>query len=116
MMKVGVGQVGSVLFDTEATLARVERMCRKAAAAGAKLLVLPEALVGGYPRGLTFGATLGNRTDEGRGLFLRYWNSAIACPGAETEILASWVRELDLHIVVGVVERGGSTLYCTALV
>ena len=116
MMQVAVAQVGSALFNTEATLQRVERMCRKGAAAGAKLLVLPEALVGGYPRGLTFGATVGNRTDEGRSLFLRYWNSAILCPGAETEILAGWARELDLHIVIGVVERGGNTLYCTSLV
>ena len=104
------------MFNTEATLQRVERMCRQAAAAGAKLLVLPEALVGGYPKGLTFGATVGNRTDEGRDQFLRYWNSAILCPGAETEMLAGWARELDLHIVIGMIERGGSTLYCTALV
>jgi nitrilase len=116
MMPVAVAQVGSALFNTEATLSRVERMCRQAGAAGAKLLVLPEALVGGYPKGLTFGATVGNRTDEGRNLFLRYWNSAILCPGVETEMLAGWAKELDLHIVIGVVERGGSTLYCTSLV
>jgi nitrilase len=91
-------------------------MCRQAGEAGAKLLVLPEALVGGYPKGLTFGATVGNRTEAGRDLFLRYWNSGIECPGPETEMLAGWARELDLHLVIGVVERGGSTLYCTSLV
>jgi nitrilase len=91
-------------------------MCRQAGAAGAKLLVLPEALVGGYPKGLTFGATVGNRTDEGRNLFLRYWNSSILCPGAETEMLAGWAKELDLHIVIGAIERGGGTLYCASLV
>jgi nitrilase len=116
MMRVAVAQVGSALFNTEATLQRVERMCRQAGAASAKLLVLPEALVGGYPKGLTFGATVGNRTDEGRNLFLRYWNSSILCPGAETEMLAGWAKELDLHIVIGVIERGGGTLYCTSLV
>ena len=116
MMRVAVAQVGSALFNTEATLERVERMCRQAGAAGAKLLVLPEALVGGYPKGMTFGATVGNRTGEGRNLFLRYWNSSIQCPGAETEIMAGWAKELDLHIVIGVIERGGSTLYCTSLV
>jgi nitrilase len=116
MMRVAVAQVGSAMFNTEATLQRVERMCRQAGASGAKLLVFPEALIGGYPKGLTFGATVGNRTDDGRNLFLRYFNSAILCPGAETEILAGWARELDLHIVVGVIERAGSTLYCTSLV
>lgn len=116
MMRVAVGQVGSAMFDTVASLQRVERMCRQAGAAGAKLLVLPEALVGGYPKGLTFGATIGNRTYEGRNLFLRYWNSSIVCPGEETEMLAGWAKELGLHIVIGVIERGGSTLYCTSLV
>src|ERR1017187_6682150 len=116
MIRAAVAQVGSVLFDTPSTLKKVEMRCHEAASAGAQLLVFPEALLGGYPKGLTFGATVGNRTDEGRNHFLRYWNSAILCPGAETEMLAGWARELGLHIVIGVIERGGSTLYCTSLV
>jgi nitrilase len=115
MIKVAVAQVGSVLFDTASTLHRIEEFCRKAAAEGARLLVFPEALVGGYPKGMTFGATVGNRTDEGREQFLRYAGSAIRCPGPETEMLAGWAKELNLHIVVGAVEREGSTLYCTSL-
>jgi len=115
MLKVAVAQVGSVLFDTPSTLHRVESQCRKAAAAGARLLVFPEALLGGYPKGMSFGATVGNRTDEGREHFLRYANSAIQCPGPETEMLASWAEELNLHIVIGIVERDSSTLYCSSL-
>ena len=115
MVKVAVAQVGSVVFDTPATLVRVEALCREAAAGGARLVVFPEALLGGYPKGLTFGATVGNRTDEGRELFLRYTKAAIASPGPETEMLAGWARELNLHIVIGVVERDGGTLYCTSL-
>ena len=115
MVKVAVGQLGTVLFDTPATLARVEAMCRHAAAEGVELLVLPEALVGGYPKGFAFGATLGSRTDAGREQFLRYTRAAVACPGPETEQLAALVAELGLHLVVGVVERAGGTLYCTSL-
>ena len=114
-MRVCVVQMGSVLFDTAATMARMEARCREAAAGGAKLAVFPEALLGGYPKGLTFGAVLGERTAAGREDFLRYSKAAITCPGVETEQVAAWARELDLHVVVGVVERVGSTLYCTAL-
>ena len=115
MIKAAVAQVGSALFDTPCTLQRVEALCREAAASEVQLLVFPEALLGGYPEGLTFGATLGNRTDDGRELFRRYWQSAIECPGPETKLLEDLAKELNLHIVIGVVERDGGTLYCVSL-
>jgi nitrilase len=115
MIRAAVAQIGSVLFDTPSTLLRVETRCREAASASAQLLVFPEALLGGYPKGLTFGATVGNRTDEGRELFRRYSQAAIQCPGPETEMLAGWANELSLHIVIGAVERAGGTLYCSSL-
>ena len=114
-MKVAVAQIGSVLFDTPATLRRVERFFR-AAAEQARLVVFPEALLGGYPKSLTFGATVGHRTQEGRDLFLLYSQVSITCPGAETKLLASWAKELQLHILIGVVEQCGATLYCSGLV
>ena len=115
MIKVSVAQFGSVLFDTPATLDRMESVCREAAAAGAQLLVCPEALVGGYPKGMTFGAIVGSRTEAGRDQFLRYSNSAIRVPGPATDRIAAWAQELNLHIVTGVIERAGGTLYCTSL-
>jgi nitrilase len=115
MIRAAVAQIGSVLFDTAATLQRVEARCREAADDGVQLLVFPEALLGGYPKGLTFGATVGNRTPEGRELFRRYFANAIECPGTETEVLASLARELNLHLVVGAIERAGGTLYCVSL-
>ena len=107
--------MGSVLFDTAATLHRVEAQCREAASAGVELLVFPEALLGGYPKGMTFGASVGSRTADGRELFRRYFQGAIECPGAEVEALEGWARELGLHLVIGAVERAGGTLYCVSL-
>jgi nitrilase len=115
MLKVAVAQVGSVLFDTASTLLRVERLCEEAASAGARLVVFPEALLGGYPKGLDFGTVVGSRSEAGREMFARYFKGAVSCPGEETEMLAEWARRLELHIVVGVVERDGGTLYCTSL-
>jgi nitrilase len=115
MLKVAVAQVGSVLFDTASTLQRVEKLCEEAASGGVRLIVFPEALLGGYPKGLDFGAVVGSRSDAGREMFSRYFKAAIVCSGAETEMLAEWARKWDLHIVIGVVERDGSTLYCSSL-
>ncbi len=115
MLKVAVAQMGSVLFDTAATLLRVKALCHEAGAAGVRLVVFPEALLGGYPKGLDFGAVVGSRSDAGKAMFARYFKGAVACPGAETETLAEWARTLGLHIVIGVVERNGGTLYCSSL-
>jgi nitrilase len=115
MLKVAVAQVGSVLFDTASTLLKVEKMCEEAAAAGARLVVFPEALLGGYPKGLDFGAVVGSRSDAGREMFARYFKGAVSCPGVETEMLAEWARRLRLHVMIGVVERDGGTLYCSSL-
>jgi nitrilase len=48
-------------------------------------------------------------------MFARYFKAAIPCPGVETEMVAEWARRLELHIVIGVVERDGGTLYCSGL-
>jgi nitrilase len=115
MVKVAVAQVGSVMFDNAATLARIEVMCAQAAAAGAQLIVFPEALLGGYPKGLDFGAVVGSRSDAGRAMFQRYFDAAVALDGPELQRLIELARALQLHIVAGVVERGGHTLYCTSV-
>ena len=111
---VAAVQAGSILFDTPATLAKGERLIREAAGAGARLVVLPEAFLGGYPKGLDFGVTVGSRTPGGRDEFRRYFESAVDLPGPESDHLADLATELDVHLVVGVIERDGGTLYCTA--
>src|SRR5688500_1175385 len=113
--RVAVVQAGSVLFDTPATLDKLARLAGDAAAQGAKLAVFPEAFVGGYPKGVDFGARVGSRSPEGREWFRRYHEAAIDVPGAETARIGEVAREHGLHLVVGVIERAGGTLYCTAL-
>jgi nitrilase len=75
----------------------------------------PEAFVGGYPKRLDFGARLGMRSPEGRDDFLRYFDSAIDVLGADSELIGHAARDNVVHLVVGVIERDGGTLYCTAL-
>jgi nitrilase len=89
--------------------------CEAAAREGVELAVFPEAYVGGYPKGLDFGARVGTRSPAGRDDFLRYWRSAIEVPGPEVERIGGFARAMRAHLVVGVIERDGGTLYCTAL-
>jgi len=74
MAKVTVAalQIGSDPAGTAATLDRIRAFEGEIAASGAKLVVLPEAILGGYPKGEAFGTRLGYRTEAGRDAFARH--------------------------------------------
>jgi nitrilase len=110
-----VVQAGSFLFDTPRTLNKLTELTRDAAGRGAKIVVFPEAFVGGYPKGHDFGARIGTRSAEGRENFRRYYDSAIEVAGAQSAQIAAAARANRVYIVVGVIERAGATLYCTVL-
>lgn len=112
---VAVAQVSSVGFDTQATLAKLKARVGEAAGKGAQLVLFPEAFVGTYPKGLSFGATIGNRTADGRNDFVRYFESAITVPGPETRFIGEVAAEHRIYVVTGVIERDGGTLYCTVV-
>jgi nitrilase len=110
-----VVQAAPIGFDRQRTIDKLERLIGEAARAGAQLAVFPEAFVPAYPRGINFGTVVGERTPEGRDQFRRYFDAAIAVPGPDVDRMATAAREHAIHIVVGVIERDGGTLYCTAL-
>jgi nitrilase len=112
-IRAAVVQAGSAGFDTAATLDRLDAFAAEAARGGAELVVFPEAFVGAYPKGLDFGARLGSRTAAGRDDFRRYFEAAVELPGPALDRIAAAARSHAAHLVVGVIERDGGTLYCT---
>ena len=114
-VRAAVIQAGSVMFDRERTIAKARDLVADAGRRGAQVAVLPEAFVPGYPKGLDFGARIGNRTAEGREDFRRYWDSAVDVPGPAMDALGEAAKDAKLHLVAGVIERDGGTLYCSVL-
>lgn len=112
---VAVVQTGSVPFDPAATATRVAGLIGDCAARGAKLAVFPEALLGTYPKGLRFGAPVGTRTEEGRAEFARYFAGAVDLDGPELAQIAEAAAAHGVFTVLGIIERSGGTLYCTAV-
>ncbi len=113
--RVAVVQAGSSLFDTPKTLERMGAHCQTLKQQGVELAVFPEAYIGGYPKGLDFGARIGTRTAEGREQFLQYWRSAIEIGGPEVRMIGSLAADASCYLMVGVIERDGGTLYCSTL-
>ena len=113
LTRVAVVQAGSVPFDPAATTARVVDQLAEAAAEGARVVVFPEAYLGTYPKGLTFGSPVGTRTAAGREEFLRYAGGAVSLDGPELTEITEAAQRLGVFVVLGVIERAGGTLYCT---
>ncbi len=114
-IKAAVVQEAPVVFNSEATIAKVGEILQTAADLGAQLVVLPEAFVSAYPVGLDFGARVGFRLPEGRVDFHRYYESSIEVPGPATVALGKAAEVAGVYLVIGVIERDAGTLYCTAL-
>ncbi len=110
-----VVQMASVPSDPTATAEAAAARLREAAANGARLVVFPEALIGGYPKGASFGAPIGMRKPEGREAFARYHAAAIDLDGPEVACLTEACAETGSFAVLGVIERDKATLYCTVL-
>src|SRR5574338_1683220 len=113
--RVAVVQAAPVAFDRACTLEKLRTLALEAAERGAQLIVFPEAFVSAYPRGMTFGTVVGDRSVEGREWYRRYWESSVDVPGDGVDALADAARESAVYLVIGVVERDGGTLYCTVL-
>src|SRR5215467_11832545 len=88
LIRASVVQAAPIAFDRERTLAKVHALTGEAAGGGAQLVVFPEAFVSAYPRGLSFGAVVGDRTREGREEYRCYWESSVDVPGPTVETLA----------------------------
>lgn len=58
-------QIGSLPGGKDETLAQILSYEDAIRQAGARLVVMPEALLGGYPKGEGFGTRLGYRLPEG---------------------------------------------------
>lgn len=115
IVRVAVVQASSVPFDSDSCVEKAVRLIDEAAATGAKVIVFPEAFIGGYPKGLGYGLVVGARDALGREEFRLYLDAAIEVPGPHTQRLADAVASHGAYVVMGAIEREGSTCYCTAL-
>lgn len=114
-LTAAVAQTATVLLDTPATVERALVLMAEAAGRGVQLLVFPEAFIGGYPKGADFHIYLGGRTPQGRAEFKHYFDAAVTVDGPEIAQLAKATARHEMYAVVGIIERDGGTLYCTAV-
>lgn len=114
-LRVAVAQLASVPSDPMESALKAANAIEEAADKGARLIVFPEAFLGGYPKGASFGCPIGMRRPEGREAFAEYYKAAISLDGEEIAAVCAAAAETGAFIVMGCIEREQGTLYCTAL-
>ena len=96
-------QIGSDPAGKAATVQNILAFEEKITASGAALVVMPEALLGGYPKGEIFGTRLGYRLPEGRRAFADYHANAVDLDGPELAALSDLSTRTSATLVVGVI-------------
>jgi nitrilase len=98
--KVGVIQATPALFNLDATIDIVCDWIAKGAAEHCDLLLFPESFIPCYPRGFRFDAMIGKRTDQGREMWLDYWQNAIEVPSSHLDKISSAIKKTGLMVAL----------------
>ncbi len=116
-VKVALVQEAPIFFDKEATLQKIEGLVNAYANEGCELIVFPESFVPGYPRGFSFGATIGSRSDEGRQLYATLAENSIDLESEDLARIEKLAKEKKTYLVIGITEKQNTngSLYCSML-
>ena len=114
--KVALVQAAPVLFDKAATVDKAVQKILEAGKNGAQLIVFPESFIPCYPYGMSFGFTVGSRTEDGRRDWKRYYDNSVQVPSADTETLAKAAAQAGSYVSIGVTAVSYTHLsgYCSA--
>ena len=105
-IKVAAAQIRPVLFSLEGSTERVLAAMAEAAAEGVELIVFPETFLPYYP----YFSFVEPPVRMGRS-HLALYEQAPTVPGASVAAVAAAARQLGLHVLLGLNERDGGSLY-----
>jgi aliphatic nitrilase len=109
-IKVAAAQVRPVLFSLKGSVQRVLAAMEEAAGEGVELIVFPETFLPYYPYfSFVEPAVLMGRSH------LALYEQAVTVPGPATDAIAAAARQYGMHVLLGINERDGGSLYNTQL-
>jgi len=98
-LRVAAVQAAPVLFDTDATITKLEGLVREAASEGAQVVAFGESFISGFPIWANVLAPVDQHDFQ-----IQLVESAIQVPGPEVRRLASIAREHQVALSVGINE------------
>ncbi|MDF1697767.1 MAG: carbon-nitrogen hydrolase family protein [Saprospiraceae bacterium] len=114
-VKVCLVQDSPIFFNAKETLIKMEKIIVQNAKKRCDLIVFPESYIPGYPRGFSFGAVVGSRTEEGRKLYTEFHANSISLDGAEMNHLIQLSKTNNVYLCIGFTERQdqNGSLFCS---
>lgn len=111
--KAAAVQASPVFLNVDATVDKSISIIREAAGNGASLVAFPEVFVAGYPYWNWIMTPV-----QGSKWYEKLYVNSITVPGPEVDRICEAAKENNIHIVIGVNERGQSfgELYNTNLI
>ncbi len=119
-MKIAIAQLAPKFLDRVATTGQVVEATRRAASEGARLVAFGEGFVPAYPLWVcrTDGARF--EAEDQKELFAHYSREAVCLERGDLSSVQEVARANEITVVLGIIERpldrGGHSLYCTAVV
>jgi putative nitrilase len=109
-LKVAAAQIRPVLFSLQGSTERVLAAMAEAAAQGVSLIVFPETFLPYYP----YFSFVEPPVRMGRS-HLALYDQAPSVPGPAIDAVAAAARQHAMHVLLGINERDGGSLYNTQL-
>jgi len=109
-IKVAAAQIRPALFSLDDSVQRVITAMAEAAEQGVELIVFPETFLPYYPYfSFVEPAVLMGRSH------LKLYEQAVTVPGPSIDAIAASARQHGMHVLLGINERDGGSLYNTQL-
>lgn len=111
--KAATVQTSPVFLDVDKTIDKAISFIREAAANGAQLIAFPEVFIAGYPYWNWIMTPV-----QGSPWYEKLYRNSVTADGAEIGRLLQAAKENNIHIVIGINERGDSygEIYNTNLI
>lgn len=111
--RVALVQAEPVMFDKKASLEKALKYIEEASKKSPDLIVFPELFIPGYPIGMSFGFSMGKRSEGGRKDWLRYYDASLVQGEEEFQKLLEASKKTGAYISLGFSERDSvsGTLY-----
>ncbi len=119
-MRVAIAQISPVFLDRVRTSEKIIASIGQAAQHGAHLVCFGEALLSAYPLWLSPAGGARFNDDTHKELHRRYLEASVCIEDGDLNEICEAAREHGVWVVLGISERprdrGGHTIYCSAVV